>query len=339
VTTKFPLVSRGRFEALRRRLDLFSGEYRKTQLKRAFADHMLTNLARTFDLTRLHPVAVCRNEADWSRFLVSPLTKGLLEEDEAILAKHVFDEEWELAGYSSPAREIVNFRVDMLFGGAREEGRFVPNIRERLVCPVSGLNNRQRLISSLISAELSGQKGKRVVYLMEQVTDFYKWTRARHGDHDIFGSEYLGNEIAPGQIVKGIRHEDIDRLSFANSSIDLLVSNDVMEHVPWPSRAFREIARVLRPGGQALMTFPFSTRSESVVRAELIDGSIVHRLEPVYHGNPLSAEGSLVFTDFGWDVMDLIRGEGFPDVALEIYHSALAGHLGLGPVFRLVRSS
>jgi hypothetical protein len=339
VTTKFPLVSRGRFEALQRRFDFLSEEYRGTQQQRAFADQRLTNLARTFDVARVNPVAVCRTEADWSRFLVSPLAKRLLEEDEAILAKHEFDEEWELAGYSSPAREIVNFRVDLLFGGAREEGRFLPNIMERLVCPVSGLNNRQRLISSLISAELSQQMGKRVVYLMEQITDFYKWICVRHGDHYIFGSEYLGNELASGQIVNGVRHEDIDRLSFANSSVDLLVSNDVMEHIPWPRRAFREIARVLRPGGQALMTFPFSARSDSVVRAELIDGSIVHRLEPVYHGNPLSPEGSLVFTDFGWDVMDLIRGEGFSDAALEIYHSVLMGNLGLGRVFRLVRPS
>jgi len=347
MTTKFPLVQRRRFEALRQRFDSFSEESRAVAAERdklrdaaskqLLAERILADLASTFDLTQLQPVAICRTEADWFQFRASPLVNRLLEEDEAILARHQFDEEWELAGYSSPACKIVNFKVDNRSGGRREENRFIPNIRERLVCPISGLNNRQRLASSLISIELSQRRGRCVVYLTEQITDFYKWACQRHTNSDIIGSEYIGNDFAPGQIVDGVRHEDIHRLSFADSSVDLIVSNEVLEHVPSPRRAFQEIARVLRPNGQALMTFPFSFREESVVRAELIDGSIVHRLEPVYHGNPLSEEGSLVFTDFGWDVLDMIRVEGFRDASVEIYHSAPAGHLGLGPVFRLVR--
>jgi hypothetical protein len=75
-----------------------------------------------------------------------------------------------------------------------------------------------------------------------------------------------------------------------------------MERAPCPRHAFREIAPVLRPGGQALMTFPFSNlTAANPSSAELVGGSIVHRLDPVYHGTPLSAEGSLVFTGFGWD--------------------------------------
>ncbi len=349
MTAKFPLVSRSRFEELHKRFDVLSEHYKKIAAerdnlrvmamtrKRAFAEQMLTDLARTFNLTRLQPIATCRTEAEWSQFCASPLLKWLQEEDGAILAQHQFDEEWEFAGYSSSACRIVNFKVDNLWGGRREENQFIPNIRERLVCPISGLNNRQRLIASLVSADLLHKQGAFVIYIMEQITDIYRWISTQYSNYDIIGSEYLGDDFAPGQIVDGIRHEDIHRLSFANSSIDLIVSNEVMEHVPWPRRAFREIARVLRPGGQALMTFPFTNRSESVVRAELVDGSVVHRLEPVYHGNPLSAEGSLVFTDFGWDLMELMRVEGFRDAALEIYHSAPAGHLGLGTVFRLIR--
>lgn len=337
MTAKFPWVRRTRLEALRQRCDSLSEECKTVAAELVSAEKALTGLASTLGLAPLRPVAICRTEADWLQFCTSPLMSRLQDEDEAIVAQHQFDEEWELAGYSSSACKIVNFKVDSLSGGRREGNRFIPNLRERLVCPISGLNNRQRLASSLISAELSQRKGRWDLYFTEQITDFYKWACKRYPNDVIFGSEYLGDDFAPGQVVDGVRHEDLHRLSFADSSLDLVVSNDVMEHVHSPRRAFQEIARVLRPGGQALMTFPFSYRGESVVRAELADGSIAHRLEPVYHGNPASADGSLVFTDFGWDVLDMIRSEGFRDASIEIHHSTLSGHLGLGPVFRLLR--
>jgi len=327
---KIPLVSRRRFEDLRVR-------FRALQARLETATN-LPDLEETFGLTRLLPTATCWTQDDWNRFSASAVLGRLLAEDEIILARHRFEEEWTLAGYSSPAGRFVNFRVDNLSGGRREGNRFFPNIRERLACPLSGLNNRQRLSASLISAELSDREVAARVYLMEQVTPLYQWISDTWNACEIVGSEYLGPDLPPGQVVNGIRHEDVHNLSLESASIDLVVSNDVMEHVPWPKLAFKEIARVLRPGGQALMTFPFfSDRRESIVRAEVIDGKVAHRHEPVFHGNPVSADGSLVFTDFGWDLFDLIRDQGFRDAAMEVYHSPSFGHLGVGSVIRLVR--
>jgi SAM-dependent methyltransferase len=52
------------------------------------------------------------------------------------------------------------------------------------------------------------------------------------------------------------RIENALNLSFPTDTFDLLVSVDVMEHVGKPERMTREIARVLRPGGLAFITFP-----------------------------------------------------------------------------------
>ncbi|HFE63895.1 MAG TPA: class I SAM-dependent methyltransferase [Caldithrix sp.] len=53
--------------------------------------------------------------------------------------------------------------------------------------------------------------------------------------------------------------EDAARLSFADNSFDLIVSQNVFHHIPnWP-QAVREIARVLKPGGYLLwldLVFP-----------------------------------------------------------------------------------
>lgn len=45
-------------------------------------------------------------------------------------------------------------------------------------------------------------------------------------------------------------------LTFADNSFDLLVSAEVIEHVGQPARMVQEIARVLKPGGIAFITFP-----------------------------------------------------------------------------------
>lgn len=50
--------------------------------------------------------------------------------------------------------------------------------------------------------------------------------------------------------------ENALELSFADNSFDLLVSVEVIEHVGQPARMTKEIARVLKPGGIAFITFP-----------------------------------------------------------------------------------
>ena len=120
---------------------------------------------------------------------------------------------------------------------------------------------------------------------------------------DYIASQYFpGKE--PGSTVNGVRCEDLEALSFADASIDLHVTQDVMEHVFHPSRVFREIARTLKPGGAHVFTAPLWKKHEpSVLRARLdADGSVVHLDTPNYHGNPVSDEGSLVTVDWGYDI-------------------------------------
>ena len=88
----------------------------------------------------------------------------------------------------------------------------------------------------------------------------------------------------------GSRCEDITRLTLADASLDLIVSSDVLEHVPDLVAAFGETARVLRPGGMHLFTVP----PRSTTRRRPAD-------EPEYHGDPLNSEGILALWDIGPD--------------------------------------
>jgi len=123
---------------------------------------------------------------------------------------------------------------------------------------------------------------------------------------------YLGNAQAC------IRHEDVCALSFADESLDLIGSFDVLEHVPDYARALTEFFRVLRVGGQLLLTVPFlNATNETLVRAQYVDGALRHLAPPEYHGNPtITGEGVLCFYHFGWDLLDQLRTIGFRSVAL-----------------------
>jgi ubiquinone/menaquinone biosynthesis C-methylase UbiE len=58
--------------------------------------------------------------------------------------------------------------------------------------------------------------------------------------------------------VPNVRYEvnNALELSYAAQSFDLIISCEVIEHVGQPALMVQEMARVLKPGGLALMTFP-----------------------------------------------------------------------------------
>jgi SAM-dependent methyltransferase len=114
----------------------------------------------------------------------------------------------------------------------------------------------------------------------------------------------------PRGVVKpdGTRCEDITRLTFASSSLDLIVSSDVLEHVPDIEAAFQECHRVLRPGGCHIFTVPPRLRTRK--RAEVVNGQLKLLMKPDYHSDPLNPSGILAFWDFGPDAINLFSSSG-----------------------------
>ena len=117
---------------------------------------------------------------------------------------------------------------------------------------------------------------------------------------------YFFPDITPGQYKNGIRCENLERMTFENESFDLMVTQDVLEHVLNPDRAFREIARILKPGGAHVFTVPFYYWKETFVRALETSEGIKYLADLEYHGNPINSEGSLVVTEWGENLVDFI---------------------------------
>ncbi|MEJ7645277.1 MAG: class I SAM-dependent methyltransferase [Chryseolinea sp.] len=131
--------------------------------------------------------------------------------------------------------------------------------------------------ADLIVHESSPNRGGSSVYLRKRCKNYS-------------ASQYF-DDVPRGQYKDGIRSEDLSSMTFEDNSIDLIISQDVFEHVIEPYNAFKEIARVLKPGGAHIFSMPwYAHLKKTITRARIEDGKIVHLEEPVYHGNPINRE-------------------------------------------------
>lgn len=59
--------------------------------------------------------------------------------------------------------------------------------------------------------------------------------------------------------------EDIQRLTLPDHSFDVVLCNHVLEHVPDDIQAIKEIFRILKPGGKALITVPGDFKRKTTI--------------------------------------------------------------------------
>jgi SAM-dependent methyltransferase len=82
--------------------------------------------------------------------------------------------------------------------------------------------------------------------------------------HRLVAADFAASAVSKGAAfarrrgLAGIGWEvaDITRLPYADGTFDTALSCETVEHIPGPERAFRELARVLKPGGRLLLTTP-----------------------------------------------------------------------------------
>lgn len=232
-----------------------------------------------------------------------------------------------LPGYSVTAEEQVDFTIDRTL--------MLPdcsyNLRETVNCPKTGFNMRMRAVVHAVKHfEKDRDAG---IYIAEQKTPLFKYFADYYSD--VTGSEYLGDVVSLGSCnAEGLRNEDATQLTFANDSFDVVLSFEVLEHIPDYRKALCETQRVLRQGGRFYFTAPFVPFwQETIVRAKIENGEIVHILEPEYHGDPVRAEGILCFQHFGWDIVDSLTEAGFSEVEALTFDQPDHGYYTQEPIF------
>jgi hypothetical protein len=175
------------------------------------------------------------------------------------------------------------------------------------------------------------------LYLSEAVTPFAK--RLQKEVPRLRCSEYLPK---PDHWLRGqVAHRDLRRIGLPPATFHGMICNEVLEHVEELVPALRGMAEVLTLGGFLIATVPFLYGQQehlvkAIWRGEGLEPEMVGEAD--YHGNPVDAQGSLVYRYPGWQLLDDLREAGFRDAAVHAINSTAYGVLGeeLPIVFVLV---
>lgn len=126
--------------------------------------------------------------------------------------------------------------------------------RENDSCPVCHGCDRTRMMMRYLQQYTP--VGRSTLRLLHVAPDYglYLWLQ-RQPDLDYVGSDIDAHRY---RHIKGIRTEDLTATSFADESLDIVVCSHVLEHVPDDRAAFAEVARILKPGGIAILLTPYA---------------------------------------------------------------------------------
>ncbi len=172
---------------------------------------------------------------------------------------------------------------------------------------------RHRKVARTLLAELELSRHPSIRHAREDLSGFRILDSSGTGpmSRAMAGVEgWIRGWYGEGAPPEGCRLADLQRFPFENASLDVVVSEDVLEHVPDLEAAIREIGRALRPGGMHLFTMPYRKDAATVRRSEIRDGARVACLPDVFHHDPDTRRGVLVYQDIGNDFEDLCRSCG-----------------------------
>jgi SAM-dependent methyltransferase len=203
-----------------------------------------------------------------------------------------------------------------------------PNYRESILAEGCLSRNRASLkVLESLYGSLEVLASKRI-YLAEAITGFSIWMR-RHLPQ-LTLSEYLTDAEAYQD--SEIPHQDLTALTFADRSFDLVVCNELFEHISHLPMALCEAKRVLAPGGRLISTFPMAFGQEATIekaRMAVESGAVEFIGEPDFHGDPIRpGHGSVVFQIPGWEILTMARAVGFSHVVMHLITSWKQGVLG-----------
>ena len=142
---------------------------------------------------------------------------------------------------------------------------------------------------------------------------------SKHVDH-VYESEYFEGK-GSGEIVDGILNQDVQETSFSDSSLDLITSNQVFEHVPDDMKGFAECFRVLRPGGALLFTVPLYDIPATEKLAQIRDGELIYFTKPEYHDSRIAGtESILTFWHHSLnDIVERVSSVGFDATVEDVF--------------------
>ena len=194
---------------------------------------------------------------------------------------------WSNKGYCNCCDKSVEFVADDSW------------YRDHYLCSNCKCRPRERALVSVIEE----------LYPFYQNLDIHESSPIRQGAsaklkqycHNYLETQFCSKHPL-GEVFDGFRNENLECQTFPDESFDLVITQDVMEHIPNPGKAFKEIARTLRKGGSHIFTVPLVNKvKETELWATINNCNEVTFLHtPDFHGEfPVTYH-------YGYDIVDLI---------------------------------
>jgi SAM-dependent methyltransferase len=191
------------------------------------------------------------------------------------------------------------------------------SVRESMHCTVCQSSSRKRHVVKIL-LDLYAPSA-RFLYEAKPALSAFSIYSAVSNDHlhlslgaenpNYVCSEYFP-EVEEGKEKDGVVCQNLERLTFSDQQFDMVITEDVFEHIRKPEKAFAEIHRVLKQDGRHIFTIPFMFDRKTLRRVNTDTGEDVHVMPPDYHLDTLRNR-ILVYTDFGYDLFDLLNALGF----------------------------
>lgn len=136
-------------------------------------------------------------------------------------------------------------------------------------CPVCFSNSRARLLFEYLSREQGLTRSRSRVKVMHVAPEYGIFARVRQ-DKMV---SYVCVDLEPAGYDRSmeITRCDITSIDYPDETFDLIICSHVLEHVPNDGLAMRELCRVLKPGGTAVLQVPISASLPRTIEDPSID--------------------------------------------------------------------
>ncbi|MDC0986231.1 class I SAM-dependent methyltransferase [Alphaproteobacteria bacterium] len=176
-------------------------------------------------------------------------------------------------------------------------------LRDFYVCESCGCSPRERALMKVIS-ECIPDFEKKIIHESSPAARGAS-LRLKNQCEGYISSHYWADETYSEDPHINI---NLEKQNIASERFDLVVMQDVFEHLPNPKAAIKEIYRTLKPGGYCIQTVPFVNGFRKTQKwASLANNGVIQwEFEPDYHLNPIDPKGSPVFWHYGYDLASKI---------------------------------
>lgn len=134
--------------------------------------------------------------------------------------------------------------------------KFLPygyaQVRENVLSPGTLSLERHRLLWLYFESENIFSKELKVLHFAPEQAFHKRFKKIKNWDYT---TTDLNSPLADVQA-------DICDLPFSDDTFDLIICNHVLEHIPNDTRAMKELYRILKPGGKAILQVPYDKNKE-----------------------------------------------------------------------------